>query len=187
MLTSLLPNRTASVQQFAAPIDPPPYEDSLSDIDCDCEQEEEDLAAGHSSHDSKPLSLTINSASSVHGSNNVLQTPPPPYSEITALSTAILGALSQLNNAAESSATTTTSTSQHKRLRSLKIDLTINCGITVIGDRNVAGGIGLRPRGSIIRVPGSESTTYSVATAAAVAVPGDAASGGAKRKAENVS
>lgn len=30
--------------------------------------------------------------------------------------------------------------------RKLKVELTINCGITVVGDRNVIGHVGLKPR-----------------------------------------
>lgn len=150
--------------------DPPPYQDSLnSDFDLD------DASDGEDTH--QPLTLTINAASSIHGSNNLVQTPPPPFAEISSLSASLLQTMNQIDITNNFSAAMTPGKPQ----RVLKVDLTINCGITLIGDRNVVGGIGLRYRGA--------------ATAAARAGPSgmadapvvDAASVGAKRKAKDVS
>ncbi|CZT22865.1 uncharacterized protein RCC_08571 [Ramularia collo-cygni] len=157
-------------------IDPPPYEETLdSDNDSD---DEEDVEPGNERLANQPLTLTINTASSIHGCNNLVQTPPPPFAEITKLSTSLLQVIHHITAPDISASATTTSTTQAvKRPRALKVDLTINCGITVIGDRNVIGGIGLRQKGSPAVAPEPGFT----AEASVV----DAASGGAKRKAED--
>jgi hypothetical protein len=151
-------------------VDPPPYEDSLdSESDASDAEADEDE---HSPH--QPLKLCINAASSVHGCNNVVQTPPPPFADISKFSTLLLHAMNQI-----SAASNTSKPSPRRRQRTLKVDLTINCGITVIGDRNVVGGIGLRHKAAIATVPGSSTATN--------APDSDAVVIGAKRKADDVS
>ena len=50
----------------------------------------------------------------------------------------MLAAMSEFQDPAERRARKTT--------RPVQLDLTINCGITVIGDRNVVGSVGVRPK-----------------------------------------
>lgn len=169
--TDMLPNPTPQIQLPTPQMDPPPYEDSFSDLDPD--------EFGDDEGPHQPLTLTINNASSVHGSNNLVQTPPPPFSEISALSTAVLQAMKEVITSTNLS----TATTPGRRQRILKVDLTINCGISVIGDRNVVGGIGLRHKGATTAIAPGSSSAVADSTAAA----GDAASLGAKRKAEDVS
>ncbi|KAK3112093.1 hypothetical protein LTR53_011988 [Teratosphaeriaceae sp. CCFEE 6253] len=139
---------------------PPPYTPSDTDGE-DADSDPEDVPA--------PLKLTVNAAHSVQGSNNLLPTSPTALSDATRFSTLLLAAIHQINNAASAK-------------RSLKVDLTINCGVTVIGDRNVIGNVGLKPKSPsppaalVAAGPGIAATT-SVRPASAVA--------GAKRRAED--
>ena len=56
----------------------------------------------------------------------------------------------------------------------MRLDLTINCGINIVGDRNVVGNVALKPK------------TSERAIAGPAALPQRSAAGGAKRKAEEV-
>lgn len=130
--------------------DPPPYSSSDSDTDSDNDEEEDQEAPFC------PLKLTINAAHSIRGSGNLVPTPPAPLADATKFSTLLFHSINQINNAHAISK------------RPLRVDLTINCGITIIGDRNVVGAVALRPKG------GPQPT-------------GPNAMVGAKRKAEEVS
>lgn len=153
-----------SLRQQPTPPDsaPPPYTPSDADSDSDDENDDDEPSS------SSPLKLTINAAHSIQGNNNLVPTSPTPLADATNFSTILLAAVKQLNNAAANGA-------EAQVQRSLKVELTINCGITVIGDRNVIGNVGLKPRSSGQAAPG--------------AVPDDQASGNAaasaKRKAED--
>ena len=141
--------RQGPQQQRSPP--PPPYAPSDSGEDSDNDEHEEDEPA------SSPLKLTINAAHSIQGSNNLVPTSPTPLADATKFGTILLHAVKQLNNA------------HVKSGRAVKVDLTINCGITIVGDRNVIGNVGLKPK----------------APSNAIGSPGAVA--GAKRKAEDVS
>ncbi|KAK5132924.1 hypothetical protein LTR08_008371 [Meristemomyces frigidus] len=142
---------------------PPPYSPSDADSDSDDEDDETDS--------SSPIKLTINAAHSIQGSNNLVPTSPTPLADATKFSTILLAAVKQLNQAGVSN-----NASDGKPRRALKIDLTINCGITVVGDRNVIGNVGLKPKASVPAMAGPGAVPGSHAAANAVA--------GAKRKAE---
>ncbi|KAK3708920.1 hypothetical protein LTR37_011250 [Vermiconidia calcicola] len=152
--------RRESQQQQTPPITPddaappPPYTDSDSGSESDDEVEPE-----------SPLSLTINAAHSIQGCNNLVPTSPTPLADATKFSTILLHAIKQLNNAAEPSPS---------GRRRLKVDLTINCGITVVGHRNVIGSVGLKPKAAAAVVAGPGAATGSNNTVA-----------GAKRKADD--
>lgn len=124
-----------------------------SDNDSDSDEEYED-----DSEPESPLSLTVNAAHSIQGSNNLIPTSPSPLADASKFSSLLLHAVNQLNNAST------------KSRRKLKVDLTINCGITVIGDRNVVGNVGLKARPPPITIAGPQL--------------GNSAVVGAKRKAE---
>ena len=137
---------------------PPPYTPSDTDSEPD-DDEERDT--------SSPLKLTINAAHSIQGSNNLVPTSPTPLADATRFSTILLAAVNQINNAA----------TEGKAKGPLRVDLTINCGITVIGDRNVVGNVGLKPK------PAAQATAGPGATLASQPVNAVA---GAKRKVEDV-
>jgi len=151
-------------QQQATPeTAPPPYTPSDTDTDSDAEDDDDEPDT------SSPLKLTINAAHSIQGSNNLVPTSPTPLADATKFSTVLLAAVKQLNNAATESSS--------KSKRALKIDLTINCGITVIGDRNVVGNVGLKqkPTAQAVAGPGTPFSGHVAGNALA----------GAKRKVED--
>ena len=128
-----------SLRQQPAPEEtapPPPYSPSDADSDSDDEDDERDS--------SSPLKLTVNAAHCIRGSNNLVPTSPTPLADATKFSTILLAAIKQLNQAG-----TSDSTLRDTPRRALKVDLTINCGITIIGDRNVIGNVGLKPKASV--------------------------------------
>ncbi|KAK5168088.1 uncharacterized protein LTR77_006656 [Saxophila tyrrhenica] len=135
---------------------PPPYDgpDSDSDSDAGDDDEEDDSTPPPSS----PLKLTINAAHQIQGNNNLVPTSPSALSDATKFSAILLHTVNALNKAA--------GVENGRRRRALKLDLTINCGVTVVGHRNVVGSVGLKPK-----------------PAMAVAGTGNAVAG-AKRKAE---
>lgn len=140
---------------------PPPYSPSETDGASDDDDDEEDGPS------SSPLKLTINAAHSIQGSNNLVPTSPTPLADATKFSTILLTAIKQLNTVHE--------LAEGYSRRALKVDLAINCGITVIGDRNVVGNVGLKPK----------APAQGVARPAAmVASPSESAVAGAKRKGE---
>ncbi|KAI5206578.1 hypothetical protein AUEXF2481DRAFT_8635 [Aureobasidium subglaciale EXF-2481] len=101
---------------------PPAYsaEDSLTDS----EDEDED-------EDPSPITLVLNTDTKVQGTGNMIAS--PPLADATRLSALLLAAVQSLN-AAKTSATQSDSPTP-----TLHVNLTINCGITVIGDRNIIG------------------------------------------------
>ncbi len=131
---------------------PPPYED-----DSDSESDDVD-----STTQSSPLKVTINAAHQIQGNNNLVPTSPTALADAAKFSTILLHSLNAINNAAGQGA---------QQRRPVKLDLTINCGITVVGDRNVVGNVGLKQK-SPMAVVGAGEAANAVA--------------GAKRKAEEV-
>jgi hypothetical protein len=145
-----------SIRQQPTPPEtaPPPY--TPSDLDSDSEDEDE--------ADEEPMKLTINAAHRVQGSNNLVPTSATPLADATRFSTLLLTAVNQINRTAEA-----------RPRRGLKVDLTINCGITVVGDRNVIGNVAVKPRTPAQAVAGPSVATCSASSSVA----------GAKRKAED--
>ncbi|KAK4560441.1 hypothetical protein LTR86_005637 [Recurvomyces mirabilis] len=120
---------------------PPPYTPSeRNDVDTDTDSDDE----GEPTPSSPPVKLTINAAHRIQGSNNLVPTSPTPLADATKFSAVLLAAVQQLN-AAAAAAEASTGTAR----RALNVDLTINCGITVIGDRNVVGNVGLKAKSSL--------------------------------------
>ncbi|KAM3418736.1 hypothetical protein BST61_g4710 [Cercospora zeina] len=153
-LTHKLLAERARQQQEQKPTEaaPPPYSATDDDSDDEADEDEQSL----------PMKLTINAAHNIQGCNNLVPTSVSPLADATKFSTILLQAISQINGA--QGATNLAS----KPRRALKVDLTINCGITIVGDRNVIGNVGLR----------AKSPAETIAPCAAAAVTG------AKRKAE---
>jgi hypothetical protein len=110
--------------QQLSDIPPPAYtaEDNLSDS----ENEDED-------EDPSPVTLVLNADTKVHGTGNMIAT--PPLADATRLSALLLAAVQSLNAAKTNAIEFEFGSSSPV----LQVNLTINCGITVIGDKNVIG------------------------------------------------
>jgi len=148
---------------------PPPY--SSSEADDSSDEDDEDDTDGDDDTDT-PFKLTFNAASHIQGNSNLIPTSPSSLADATRFSTLLLAAVNQINNRLASGATTAASGGKSARRRGLKLDLTINCGVTIIGDRNVVGNFGLRPKAPAQAVAGPSAPMSPV-------------SAGAKRKAED--
>ncbi|KAM0723164.1 hypothetical protein Q7P37_001364 [Cladosporium fusiforme] len=154
----------APIHQATENAPPPPYTDSDSDSDSDSDDEE-------------PMKLIINANHSIHGSNNLVPTSPSALADATKFSAILLNAINQLNNAA-----TTAPNAPHvpsPTPRRLRVDLTINCGIAVVGNRNVIGNIGLKPKAATLTQNG-----FVPADGQPTAPEPEGVVAGAKRKAE---
>ncbi|KAK6443457.1 hypothetical protein LTR95_000284 [Oleoguttula sp. CCFEE 5521] len=165
-------DRLRHTQQLPSPTDtlppPPPYAAS--------EASASDDEAGDSDDDEQPLRLTINAQQAVHGNNNLVPISPSPLADATRLSAMLVTALRQVN---ESSGK-----------RRVRVDLTINCGITVVGDRNVVGGVGLKAKGSSAHGVAAAAAVGAASMRSGLQASGNAgcalqAGAGAKRKAED--
>jgi cytoskeletal protein RodZ len=142
---------------------PPPYTESTSDSDDDSDDEDEE-----------PMKLVINANHTVHGSNNLVPTSPSVLADATKFSAILLSAVTQLNNAVAAA------NAQTGQPHCLRVDLTINCGIAVVGDRNVIGNIGLKPKAPTLTPNG-----FTAAAADDTALGAESAVAGAKRKAND--
>ncbi|RMY57187.1 hypothetical protein D0865_03251 [Hortaea werneckii] len=174
---------------------PPPYMPSEHD-DYEDDSEDEDNEPDDHHPSSSPLKLTLNAAHNIQGSNNLVPTSPSPLADATRFTTLLLAAVKQLNSAASDPLSSSASRifPAAKRAPPLNVDLTINCGITIVGDRNVVGNVSLKPKAPAQAFAGpaaahpTTSTTANNATAnAAAAAPGalDHAVAGAKRKVDH--
>ena len=142
---------------------PPPYTESTSDSDDDSDDEEEE-----------PMKLVINANHTVHGSNNLVPTSPSILADATKFSAILLSAVTQLNNAVAAA------NAQTGQPHCLRVDLTINCGIAVVGDRNVIGNVGLKPKAPTLTPNG-----FAAAATDDTAMGAESAVAGAKRKAND--
>ena len=134
---------------------PPPYTDTDSD-------------AGD--YDQQPHhKLTINAEHKITGQGNLVPLNPSVLADATKFSAVLLKVIAQLNAAATADGDDQT--------RPLCVDLTINCGVTVMGSRNVVGHIGLKRKAPVPMPDGSQ--------AAEVVLGSEGAVGGAKRKADD--
>jgi len=121
----------------------------------------------------RPHKITINADTKVHGSGNLV-----PINNTSILADAskfsalLLKAIVQLNAVASANADADGSTPR------LCVDLTINCGVSVVGSRNVVGNIGLKRKAG---APVPEG----IAGAKVVVHEGEGTVGGAKRKADD--
>ncbi|KAI6790405.1 hypothetical protein KC361_g7947 [Hortaea werneckii] len=173
---------------------PPPYMPSEHDDYEDDSDDDEDNDSDHHHHHHpphSPLKFTLNAAHNIQGSNNLVPTSPSPLAYATRFSTLLLAAVKQLNSAAAASEPLASASSSSRRLRASKrgapltVDLTINCGITIVGDRNVVGNVCLKPKApaQAFAGPAAAHPSTSNATTAAASGAADHAVVGAKRKA----
>lgn len=109
---------------------PPPYTSSESGNDSEEDDDNDD--------EDEPLKLTIDATHSIQGSNNLVPTSQTPLADASKFSSLLLHAVNRMNNIANPADT--------RPRRKLKVELTINCGISVVGDRNVVGNVGLKPK-----------------------------------------
>lgn len=145
---------------------PPPYTDADSEDTEDYEQPQQQHK------------LTINADHKITGQGNLVSVNPSILADATKFSAILLKTIAVLNAAATSTAG---GDGNDQARRPLCVDLTINCGVHVIGSRNVVGNIGLKRKAPI---PVSEGST--AAEMVDVGAEGAAAVvGGAKRKADD--
>ncbi|KAK1062837.1 hypothetical protein LTR74_009917 [Friedmanniomyces endolithicus] len=161
---------------------PPPYtpsdttdagNDSDSDSD-NSDDEPDDIPVPNkpttmSSSSPPPLTLTINAAHQIQGSNNLVPTSPSILADARNFSVLLLAAVQQLNASAAKGGK-----------KGVRVDLTINCGVTVVGDRNVIGNVGLRARAGVAGQGVEGGGVGPVASA-----PDGVTAAGAKRRAED--
>ncbi|KAI7277606.1 hypothetical protein KC345_g6533 [Hortaea werneckii] len=168
---------------------PPPYMPSEHDDyedDSDEDSDEDNVPDNHQ-HPTppSPLKLTLNAAHNIQGSNNLVPTSPSPLADTTRITTLLLAAIQQLNAAASeplSPSTFSSSTRSPASKRApLTVDLTINCGVTIVGDRNVVGNVSLKPKAPAQAFAGPAAVGTSTSTANAAT-----AGAGTAGKAENV-
>ena len=142
---------------------PPPYTDADSDIEDLLDHQEEQ----------PQHKLTINAEHKITGQGNLVSLNPSVLADATKFSAILLNAISQLNSAAVANAD-----GEGQTRRPLCVDLTINCGVHVVGSRNVVGNVGLK-RKAPVPTPEGSMAAVAVDTGAA-----EGAVGGAKRKAD---
>lgn len=85
--------------------------------------------------DPSPVTLTLNAGTTVHGTGNLVAT--PALSDATRFSALLLAAVQKLNAIAEAAATGGEGDAKSRPI--LQVQLVVNCGIMVTGDRNVVG------------------------------------------------
>lgn len=138
---------------------PPPYTDTDSD------------AGDYEPQQQQPHhKLTINAEHKITGQGNLVPLNPSALADATKFSAMLLSAIARLNAAANADGDGQT--------RQLCVDLTINCGVTVMGSRNVVGNIGLKRKAPVIPMPDGSKD-------AEVVLGSEGAVGGAKRKADD--
>lgn len=142
---------------------PPPYTDADSD------------AEDYDHHQPQPQhKLTINADHKITGQGNLVSVNPSLLADATKFSAILLKTIAVLNAAAVSN-----NDGDGQTRRPLCVDLTINCGVHVIGSRNVVGNIALKRKAQIPTPEGSSTAAEMVNVGAEGAV------GGAKRKADS--
>lgn len=145
-------------------VPPPPYTDADSDTE-DYEPQQQQQ---------QQHKLTINADHKITGQGNLVSVNPSILADATKFSAILLKTIAVLNTAA-----TADNGGDGQTRRPLCVDLTINCGVHVIGSRNIVGNIGLKRKAQIPTPEGSSTPAEMVDIGAEGAV------GGAKRKADS--
>lgn len=140
---------------------PPPYTDADSDDAEDHEQQQ------------PHHKLTINADHKITGQGNLVSIKTSVLADATKFSAILLKTIAVLNAAAVDNA-------DGDARRPLSVDLTINCGVHVIGSRNVVGNIGLKRKAPVSMSEGATATEM-----VDIGTEGAAVIGGAKRKADS--
>jgi len=192
--------RQQTTQQPAVPdtAPPPPYSGPTEDNGDEGDEEGED--DDDDDGDATPLTLTINAAQSIRGSQNLIPTSPTPLADASRFSAVLLAAMKQLHRP---DATTASSSPLNHAVDNqiqpscrypISIAITINCGVTVVGDRNVIGHVAIRPKApgesegaiapALIATPTPTTMTTTTVPPQMTTTESSAAVMGAKRKAE---
>jgi hypothetical protein len=120
---------------------PPPYTPPANSF---FDEDDEDAEAAQTTN------ITIHAPTSIHGSHNVVTVPMIDSARIAGL---LMSVMNQKITVAGG--------------RQSNLNVQINCGMTVVGDRNVVGNVGLRTR-PIVPAPTSSSTQGTPADPEAV-------------------
>jgi hypothetical protein len=155
--------RQPAIEEAINTAPPPPYTDADADYDFYTSEDHEQQ---------QPHKLTINAEQKVHGTGNLVPINPSTLADASKFSAILFKAIAQLNVAASANADADGATPR------LWVDLTINCGVSVVGSRNVVGNVGLKRRASVTKLEGSKGVGSLV-------LGGEGAVGGAKRRAED--
>lgn len=120
---------------------PPAYYTDDCSYDDDEDENEEEQATQDA--DPSPVTLTLNATTSIQGEGNLVAAGPA-LADATRFSALLLAAVQSLNAKAEAEARLASGEEQGgKRVRPvLNVQLVLNCGIEIHGDKNV---IGFRP------------------------------------------
>jgi hypothetical protein len=150
---------------------PPPYSDADSD-----DSEDDDFLDGLRHQQEQPQhKLTINAEHKITGQCNLVSLNPSVLADATRFSAILLNAIAQLNSAAAAAAN---ADGEGQTRKPLCVDLTINCGVHVVGSRNVVG-VGLKRKAPVPTPEGS-----AAAEMVDIGATTEGAVGGAKRKAD---
>ena len=174
------PNQRLNMNSPTAAPPPPPYEEAGSQASSDSDESERRNESATNPSPSPPIKVTVNAAHNIQGCNNLIPTSPTPVVDATKLGAMLLQAFAKGRSTANDA--------QQQQTRPLgEIQLIVNCGITVIGHRNVVGAFNLKPR----TTGGANTTTGASIPATAFMTEGpilneNNVSTGAKRKAEEV-
>lgn len=146
---------------------PPPYCEDDSDSDHDPEDEGRN----------PDIRLLINAEQVVRGSHNLVPINGAHILQAAKINTVLLNVINDINK------------SNCNPRRPLKVHVNLNCGVNVVGDRNVIGNFGVAPRLPPQRPDPATTTatagTTTSATVGATTVATADTTTGAKRKADN--
>lgn len=117
MSTTTVTETTTTRGLPALSLDPPPYTPPPRNFFNNADEDDEE-------EPEPSITFTIHAPTTVHGSNNIIAIPPPDVARLTA---AMIGSISQKLNLARN------------------INVQINCGVSVIGDKNIVGNPAIRP------------------------------------------
>lgn len=120
---------------------PPPYADNHHHGMHNLGQDEEVECEGPT------IDLTINAATQIHGHNNLVPQSQAQYQDASRITAVLMQALQQFHERTLGAAQTE---AQHSTSGKMNISLTINCGTTIVGSRNVIGNFGVRARGAAV-------------------------------------
>ncbi|KAK3077540.1 hypothetical protein LTS18_009961, partial [Coniosporium uncinatum] len=124
------------------------------------------------------LHLNINASTTIHGSNNLVSIPQLDSARLSAI---LVSALRQ--HAAQSQ-----TMKADGSMRAAKVNVEIDCGISITGDRNVVGNVPIslrRRQGEGVGSSTSSTAPVSAVAEAVTAATAGASSTGAKRRADD--
>lgn len=125
-------------------------------------------------HDAEPIDddvpdvcLVVNALHEVRGNHNIVPTTP-------VLLDAYRGPIALIHDLSRQHA------ARNRSCRALRVNLTVNCGITIVGDRNIVGNVGIKAK-----LQGTAAVRHEHPTMDAAASLLPNATAGTKRKAQD--